>query len=204
MMALRFPVASGWGALVSLVMFWALWSMIDAPLDVGKRIAAPTIEFTRKIVDSPITVIDTPSERPVLEIPAIPPRPGPVDVPGEKTGPAAGHDGPAVTYPGVPVRIDHRQGGGGIDHDAEPVVRIKPTYPPSAEARGIEGWVRVQFSVTASGRVFDVSVVGASPAGVFERATIAAVQRWRYNPKIVEGVAVERVGLQTVLRFELD
>lgn len=204
MPALRLPVASGWGALVSLVMFWALWSMIDAPVDIGKRIVAPPIEFTRKIVDSKVTIIEPPGERPVLDIPATPPRPGPVDVPGEKTGPTAGNEGPAVLYPGVPVQIDPRHGGGGIDHDAEPVVRIKPTYPPSAAARGIEGWVQVQFSVTASGRVFDVSVVGASPAGVFERATIAAVQRWRYDPKIVEGVAVERIGLQTVLRFELE
>lgn len=204
MLALRLPVASGWGALVSLVMFWALWSMIDAPIDIGKRIVAPTIEFTRKIVESQLPIVEPPSERPVLEIPATPPRPGPVDVPGEKTGPTVRHEGPVVLYPGVPVKIDTRQRGGGIDHDAEPVVRIRPTYPPSAAARGIEGWVQVQFSVAASGEVFDVSVVGASPEGVFEKATVAAVKRWRYDPKIVEGVAVERIGLQTVLRFSLD
>ena len=64
--------------------------------------------------------------------------------------------------------------------------------------------MQVQFSVTASGEVFDVSVVGASPEGVFEKATVAAVKRWRYDPKIVEGVPVERTGLQTVLRFSLD
>jgi periplasmic protein TonB len=204
MLALRLPLASGWGASVSLVMFWALWSMIDAPVEIGKRIVAPTIEFTRKIVESEVAIIEPPSERPVRDIPATPPRPGPVRVPGEKAGPTVRHEGPVVFHPGIPVEIDAPHGGGGIDHDAEPVVRTKPAYPPSAAARGIEGWVQVQFSVTASGEVFDVSVVGASPEGVFEKATVAAVQRWRYDPKIVEGVAVERTGLQTVLRFSLD
>lgn len=202
MRALRLPIASGWGALVSLVMFWALWSMINAPIDIGQRIAAPVVEFTPKIIDSKPQPKPT-QQKPVLDIPEAPPRPGTIGVPNENTRPArAFHERPQVVTRGTGIKITAAPGGS--DHDVQPVVRIEPDYPPSAERRGIEGWVKVQFSITSTGRVTDVIVVDATPRGVFEEASIEAVRRWLYSPKIEDGVAVERVGLQTVLRFEMS
>ena len=43
-----------------------------------------------------------------------------------------------------------------------------------------------------------------SPKGVFDAAALKAIARWRYTPKIEGGVPVERVGLQTVIRFQLE
>ena len=92
----------------------------------------------------------------------------------------------------------------GTDRDVIPVVRVPPDYPARAQSRGIEGWVQIQFSVTPTGTVRDPVVVGADPQGIFEDAALKAIARWRYNPRIDGGVAVERVGLQTVIRFELN
>ena len=56
----------------------------------------------------------------------------------------------------------------------------------------------------ANGDIEQPVVVGADPQGIFEDAALKAIARWRYNPRIDGGVAVERVGLQTVIRFELN
>ena len=82
----------------------------------------------------------------------------------------------------------------GEDRDAIPIVRVAPEYPPRAIARGIEGWVQVQFTVTTIGTVKDAIVVAAEPRKTFDDAALKAIARWRYNPKVENGVAVERVG----------
>ena len=92
----------------------------------------------------------------------------------------------------------------GIDGDAMPLVRPTPDYPARAAAAGTEGWVQVQFSVTAAGTVRDAVVVASEPGTLFDEAALKAIARWRYNPRVVDGMAVERVGLQTVIRFELE
>ena len=94
--------------------------------------------------------------------------------------------------------------GGGSDRDVMPLVRINPDYPQRAMSRGIEGWVILQFTITPLGTVSDVSVVEAQPPGIFDAAAVKAVGRWKYNPKVFEGVAVERRGIRVKLTFELE
>ncbi len=92
----------------------------------------------------------------------------------------------------------------GIDGDVVPIVRPPPDYPPRAITNGREGWVQVRFSVTAIGTVRDAVVVASEPDTIFDEAALKAIARWRYNPRVEGGEAVERVGLQTVIRFELE
>ena len=91
----------------------------------------------------------------------------------------------------------------GLDGDVVPLVRIEPQYPNRAMTHGIEGWVQLQFTITAAGTVRDPVVVDANPRGYFEDAAVKAVSRWKYQPKMHEGRAVERVGNRVVLRFDL-
>jgi protein TonB len=92
----------------------------------------------------------------------------------------------------------------GLDGDVTPLVRPNPDYPPRAIAGQIEGWVQVQFSVTVAGTVRDAVVVASEPGTIFDEAALKAIARWRYNPRVVDGAAVERVGLQALIRFTLD
>lgn len=85
-------------------------------------------------------------------------------------------------------------GGGGTvpmevrrASDLVVLVRVPPTYPRTALARGIEGYVEVLFTVTETGNVANPSVISASPRGVFEDVTIAAVSRWRFQPEVRNG-----------------
>jgi protein TonB len=92
----------------------------------------------------------------------------------------------------------------GSDRDVIPLVRIAPDYPPRALSRGLEGWVKVQFTITMTGTVKDPIVVDADPKNIFDDAALKSISRWRYNPKVEGGVAVERVGVQTIIRFQLE
>ena len=92
----------------------------------------------------------------------------------------------------------------GSDRDVIPLVRINPEYPNRARERGIEGWVQVQFTITPAGTVADQKVVDADPKGLFERAALEAIGRWKYNPKVVDGRAMERRGVMVVLTFKLE
>jgi TonB family protein len=62
--------------------------------------------------------------------------------------------------------------------------------------------VHLRFDVTADGRVTDVIVVESYPPGVFDAQAIASIRRRRYKPSIVDGVAVERPGIEVLLRFD--
>ena len=84
----------------------------------------------------------------------------------------------------------------------KPVKTVPPEYPQSALAKGVAGSVLLSFTVDTKGDTRDVQVVQSTPAGVFDRAAISAVKRWRYNPVIVNGNAVE-VPTRTLVRFAL-
>ncbi len=61
--------------------------------------------------------------------------------------------------------------------------QVAPTYPRTAAARGLEGWVEVEFTVDERGDVRD-AIVRDSSESAFESAAIAAVKRWRFEPTI--------------------
>jgi protein TonB len=55
----------------------------------------------------------------------------------------------------------------------------KPKYP--ASAKGVEGWVRVEFFVTPQGRAERVRVLSSEPAGLFDAAAISAMEGARFE-----------------------
>ena len=67
---------------------------------------------------------------------------------------------------------------------------VAPTYPEDALSRGISGWVDLEFTVSPVGKVTDITVTGAEPSNVFERAARSALMRSRYAPVVRNGVAV--------------
>jgi TonB family protein len=81
--------------------------------------------------------------------------------------------------------------------------KVDPEYPERALTQRITGAVTVEFTVNTKGEPQDVRVVSAEPAGTFDRAAIAAVKRWRYEPIVVDNVPQE-VQARTVVRFQLD
>ena len=64
--------------------------------------------------------------------------------------------------------------------------QVAPTYPRSARAKRVEGWVNIEFTVTQLGEVRDAKAHDSS-ATIFEGAAIYAINRWRFEPVIEDG-----------------
>lgn len=102
---------------------------------------------------------------------------------------------------------------GGIDatavvgiNDSEmlPIVTVPPQYPNRALSRGIEGWCLVMFTVTETGTVINPVVVDADPPDVFNNSSVRAVGRFKYNPRVEDGVPVPVEGVQYLFRYNVD
>jgi len=94
-------------------------------------------------------------------------------------------------------------GGGGGRERLVAIQRIPPRYPSRAARRGLEGWVKVEFTVDAQGRVQDPEVLDSEPSRVFDRAALRAIRRWRFKPATESGEAVSRRAVQTIT-FKLE
>ena len=68
---------------------------------------------------------------------------------------------------------------------------------------GIEGYVIVEVIIAADGSVASAVVVESVPSRLFDRTVIRAVLKWKFKPRIINGVAVERRAIQR-LDFSLD
>jgi protein TonB len=87
--------------------------------------------------------------------------------------------------------------------DIIPVVVIRPMYPREAAISGIQGWVKIEFTITEIGTVKNPRVIDARPPRIFNREAIRAILKWKFKPRVVEGVAVERRATQ-VIDFTLE
>jgi len=187
------------GFVLSAGLFWVLWRLVGAEFDVNQLQEATRIDFTRMRRDTEtVTKRDVRVER---ERPPIVPQ-----VPRMAFSTGAIDNNIATLSPTVDARgaMSRMSLSAGSDQDVLPLVRIAPEYPARAAARGIEGWVIVQFTITPTGSVRDPMVVESQPRNVFDDAALKAIARWRYNPKVEGGVAVERVGVRTIIRFVLE
>ena len=92
---------------------------------------------------------------------------------------------------------------GAADGPLVSLIRVTPNYPGRAELDGLEGYAIVQFDVLADGSVANVSVVESSDR-VFERPAIEAAKRFRFKPRVAEGVPQMTTGLRNLFRFEMN
>lgn len=193
----RLPIAFVLGLAVATGLFWGLWAMVNAHSGFGELKPAVKIDFTALRHD---TETETKREK------VVQPKPEKMPEIPQISSQSAGIDSGGVSS--VSVSFDTSNLGHGIsvgsDRDVIPLVRINPEYPTRARERGIEGWVQVEFTITAAGTVADAKVVDAEPKGLFDRAALEAIGRWKYNPKVVDGRAMERRGVQVQLTFNLE
>jgi periplasmic protein TonB len=87
--------------------------------------------------------------------------------------------------------------------EARPLTTARVTFPAHARRQKIEGWVDLEVSVDASGRVTETSVVDAQPKKIFDIEARRAVMRWRFTPKIVDDQPVASV-LRQRIKFSLN
>lgn len=88
--------------------------------------------------------------------------------------------------------------------EARPIVRIEPRYPLKAAQDGIEGWVRLSFSINEVGGVENVEVIDAEPKRIFNKEARRALRKWKYQAKIVDGKAVPQHNMMVELTFAME
>lgn len=132
----------------------------------------------------------------------------PMPRPESFTPDATGEAGPLVEVSVDPVLPAPGLGATGdfmlLDKTATALVRIDPKYPAQAAKDGIEGWVKLSFSIDATGAVIDVQVLDAEPKRIFDREAIKALKAWKYQPQMKDGKALAQQGMQVQLDFSLD
>jgi protein TonB len=67
-------------------------------------------------------------------------------------------------------------------NELRPISTPSPRYPPQAYREGTSGEVQVEFTVGTDGSVTSARVVRADPPRVFDRETLSAVKRWKFQP----------------------
>jgi len=115
-------------------------------------------------------------------------RPGDVftEAPGavDDIAPSAGDAAPPGDVPLIPTSI------------------VKPIYPRAELARGIEGETLVWLRVDLSGSPVQVKVQRSSGNVNLDRAALDAVRKWRFEPAVRNGAAVE-VEVTVPVRFSV-
>lgn len=99
----------------------------------------------------------------------------------------------------------------GSDGEYLPIVKVQPQYPSRALSRGIEGYVIVEFTVTTNGSVRDPFVIEAwagrngnlSESTIFNNSAMKAALKFKYKPRVVDGVPIEVPGVRNKITFAI-
>jgi protein TonB len=131
-----------------------------------------------------------------------------VEPPAPPATQAPGNDGEAIGYRPprmAPPPVAEYSGPGVLINDGPLVslVRPSPVYPARALQAGLEGWVLVAFDVLVDGSVANIRVLDSSDS-VFERSARKAAAKFRFKPRIVEGVPQATTGVQNIFRFHMS
>lgn len=143
---------------------------------------------------TPITKSTAPS--PIATPPVQPPAPPSAPI---NSAPAPTLPAPALPAPSKPAVQPPASGSS----DIVAINRSKPNYPRRAVQAGIEGWVKLSFTVTADGQVKDIKILDANPPRLFDYEAMRAIQQWTFKPRKLDGKAVEGTAIQ-IVEFKLS
>ena len=94
--------------------------------------------------------------------------------------------------------------GKNIEMDVERQYQAPASHPRKALRLAKEGYVIVEFDVSADGDVIDPFVLESEPAGLFDRAAMKSIRKWIYQSPIYEGVPVQVNDVQVKLSFKVQ
>lgn len=203
MVVVRWAVSMVMAAGITLGLFYFMQALIatgerlDERVNVVRIVDATMPEIELEVIEE----IDKPEmiEEVVDDTPDIPDKQISLD------------SGPSLNVERVSVEIDTginiaSAGISATDGDYLPLVAIAPQYPTRAAQRGIQGWCLVSFTVNGRGEVEEdtIVVVDAEPQNIFDRSSIRAAARFKFQPRVVDGAGVDVPGVQYLFRYQLE
>ena len=145
--------------------------------------------------------------RAIPDKPEPPKKPPPPDLPTPELQAPPQAPNLDIEFPDIAIPTDFKgaflgpQNQGG-NSQVIPLVRINPQYPRNELLAGVEGWVKVRFTVEPDGSVSSPKVVESKPPRVFDSSALRAIKKWKFKPKVVNGIAVSQDGTQ-IIEFKL-
>lgn len=203
MIVIRWAVSMLMAAGITLGLFYFMQALIATGADLDQRVSVV------KIVDATMPEIE-------LEVIEEIDKPEPIqddtevveEVPDRQVNLS---EGPSLNIERASIEIDtglqlSNASISATDGDMLPLVAIAPQYPTRAAQRGIEGWCLVSFTVNGLGNVEEdtIVVVDAEPSSMFDRSSIRAAGRFKFQPRVVDGQGVSVEDVQYVFRYELE
>lgn len=213
-MVLRFGLSLGVGVFVTLLLFYIMQALIQSGRSVLNEARSTTIvDFVRLKQDQILQTKKRKAKKPP------PPDEPPPDVRPQLSNVAVDTTGYTMSNMNVNVNIDVSGSGFGItDGEYLPIVKVQPIYPRRALSRGMSGWVIVEFTVTAQGTVSNPVVLENCamvanlrnptecvdrPSSIFDSAATKAALKFKYKPKVIDGVPMDTAGVLNKITFEL-
>ncbi len=189
------------GSFVTLSLLFVMHLLIEyGESAVTKERTRHNLDFVRVKRNESLNTEDFTPEKPPKP-PETPPETPPQDM--DNLDPNT----PTINIAPPPISAITTIGGPGSMNIAEgdylPIVRVAPVYPARALSRGLEGHVDLSFTVTAAGTVRD-PIILFSTSSLFERAATRAVLKFKYKPRVVDGIPVDVSGVKTRITFRIE
>ena len=205
---MRYLSAMILGVIISLALFFLMQALIDSgEQDYRASNEGQIMEFIRIKDDENLSFKDR--IKPKKPTPPKEPPPPPKLIVEKQAKPTVNKikiEIPNIDLPtiagGGPF-LGNWQGNPLAEGDVLPIVRIDPQWPREALAKGIEGYVVVEVTIASDGSVRGASIIESVPKRMFDRNVIRAVLKWKFKPRIINGVPVERKAVQT-LEFKIN
>ena len=205
---MRYLSAMILGVIISLALFFLMQALIDSgEQDYRASNEGQIMEFIRIKDDENLSFKDR--IKPKKPTPPKEPPPPPKLIVEKQAKPTVNKikiEIPNIDLPtiagGGPF-LGNWQGNPLAEGDVLPIVRIDPQWPREALGKGIEGYVVVEVTIASDGSVRGASIIESVPKRMFDRNVIRAVLKWKFKPRIINGVPVERKAIQT-LEFKIN
>ena len=198
---LRVLIAAALAAVVTIALFYLMPLLIEmADKDLDDEPAAKIADITMPDREIEVNVDQAKPDKP--DDPEEPPpdmdQPEISDV---DINPNAVNMTPQM---GSNIDIGLGNGIGKGDGEYLPIVKVAPMYPRRANSRGVEGYCTIEYTVTKSGSIKDAHAVDCQPKGYFERASIKAAMKFKYKARVIDGEAIDVLGVQNRFTYELE
>ncbi len=190
------------GMVVTAGLFWMMqYLIVTADRSLNESTSGALLDFVRLKRDESIQRRQLKPKKPP---PPDAPPPQPPTPKLEELNPSA----EKIAIAAVPVETDIEMSGGfslGVgEGDYLPIVKVAPIYPARALQRGLEGFCVVQYTVTSLGTIKDPVVVqDQCTSSLWHRASLQAALKFKYKPRVIDGVAVEVPGVQNKFTYEI-
>ena len=176
-------------------LFLLMSALIRSELKLDERKDPPRIEIGQQLEDTDV-VSQRKFERPSLDEPP----PPPPAIQRQNFKPSV--EGVQAAPPSFDADVDVGTAF-NPDRDAQPLVRVPPSgFERCIGSKASTEVVTLEFDVTPQGTVTNVRVIDSTDS-CYNRYAIRSAEKWKYQPKIVDGEQAWRRGVRTNIKFQV-